>query len=59
LKQSIIKYIIGSSYEFNPTKDYNFPIITNQMNFTDDTVISIAIADFLINNKPFDLSMQV
>ena len=54
---AIIGDIIGSTYEFNPTKDYNFQIITKQMTFTDDTVATIAFIDSLLNNIPFEKSI--
>ncbi len=50
--------IIGSAYEWYSVKDTNFDIFTPQSRFTDDTVCSIAIADSLLNKKPFDSSLQ-
>lgn len=41
--------IIGSAYEFTPTKDLNFPLIKSSSRPTDDSVCSIAIADALIS----------
>ncbi len=45
--------IIGSIYEFNNTKDINFELFPARSKFTDDTVLSIAIADCIINDKDF------
>ena len=39
--------IIGSVYEFNRTKDYNFELFTSRSRFTDDTVMTCAVADWL------------
>lgn len=50
--------IIGSAYEFNSTKNYNFKLFTNRSRFTDDTVCTIAIAEALLNNSPFAPSLQ-
>ncbi len=50
---SIIGDIIGSEYEFNATKDYDFPLFVDDSDFTDDTVLTIAVADALLNNKSF------
>lgn len=36
---------IGSIYEFNPTKNYNFPLIDERMEYTDDSIMTIAVAD--------------
>lgn len=55
---SIIGDIIGSTYEFNPTKDYNFQIFTEKMTFTDDSVLTFAIIDSLLNKVPFDKSIH-
>lgn len=41
---------IGSIYEFDPTKDYNFPIPDERMEFTDDSIMTIAVADWILNS---------
>ncbi len=58
---AIIGDIVGSIYEFDNIKTKNFNLFTNEMFFTDDTVMTIAIADAIINGaKPenFILSMK-
>ncbi|MEL7223099.1 MAG: ADP-ribosylglycohydrolase family protein, partial [Bacteroidota bacterium] len=45
--------IIGSIYEKKPHKDVNFPLFVKDSHFTDDTVLTIAIADSLIHDIPF------
>ena len=42
--------IIGSVYEFNPNKSVNFPLFTEYSRFTDDTVMTVANADWLLTN---------
>jgi ADP-ribosylglycohydrolase len=42
--------IIGSIYEFNSTKDPNFKLFTSQSTFTDDTVMTCAVAEWLMND---------
>lgn len=42
--------IIGSIYEFNSTKDINFKLITPKSKFTDDTVMTCAIAEWLMED---------
>lgn len=42
---------IGSSYEFHNTKDYNFKIFTERSNFTDDSVMSAAVALWLLGDE--------
>lgn len=45
--------IIGSCYEFrgNRTKDFNFELFTDKSHFTDDTVMTIGVANWFLNNK--------
>ena len=45
---AIIGDIVGSIYEFHNTKDYDFPILGSDSNYTDDTVMSVAVADWLL-----------
>lgn len=51
--------IIGSAYEFHSTKNYDFRLLTPQSRFTDDTVCTIAVADSLLNHKPFAETLQL
>ena len=53
--------IIGSSYEFKPTKDFNFKIFDPDYRFsryTDDTVCSVAVASALVTGKTFESSLH-
>ena len=40
--------IIGSAYEFYSTKDYNFLLLSDSSTYTDDTVMTVANADWLL-----------
>jgi hypothetical protein len=42
--------IIGSAYEFHKTKDWNFKLFTPQSTFTDDTVMTCAVAEWLMDD---------
>jgi ADP-ribosylglycohydrolase len=42
--------IIGSPYEFAPYKDVDFPLFRADSQFTDDTVLTVAVADTLLND---------
>ena len=58
---AIIGDIVGSIYEFDNIKTKNFNLFTNEMFFTDDTVMTIAIADAIMNggqHKNFIQSMK-
>ena len=37
--------VIGSAYEFNSTKDFNFKLFDESSGYTDDTVMTVANAD--------------
>ena len=41
--------IIGSAYEFHKTKDWNFKLFTPRSTFTDDTVMTCAVAEWLMD----------
>ena len=42
--------IIGSAYEFHKTKDWNFKLFTPRSTFTDDTVMTCAVAEWLMDD---------
>lgn len=48
---AILGDITGSRFEFRPTLNENFELLTPKNTFTDDTILMIAVADALINNK--------
>jgi len=50
---AIIGDICGSIYEFRSVEEYNFSLITDKSTFTDDTVLTIAVADSIVNNFDF------
>lgn len=43
--------VIGSAYEFNSTRDYNFELFTTKSTFTDDTVLTMANALWLLEDE--------
>lgn len=48
---AIIGDTIGSIYEFNPTKDYHFQLLNHAMEYTDDSIMTIAVAEWLKNGN--------
>ena len=42
--------IIGSAYEFHKTKDWNFKLFSPRSTFTDDTVMTCAVAEWLMDD---------
>ncbi len=55
---AILGDIIGSTYEFANTKDYNFDLFPAGSNYTDDTVLTVAVADAIINNINYGENIQ-
>lgn len=43
--------IIGSVYEFDNTQDRDFPLFTERSTFTDDTVLTVAVAEHLVTGR--------
>ena len=50
--------IIGSVYENQPIKHTNFPLFGEGSTFTDDTVLTVAIADSLLSGKSYAASLK-
>ena len=55
---AIIGDVIGSRYEWNPIKTKNFELLNAECKFTDDTVMTVAVADSLMNGEPYVHSFQ-
>ena len=56
---AVIGDIAGSVYEFRNTKDYDFTMFLPQSNFTDDTVMTMAVAEWAMNNDIYaDVAVQ-
>ncbi len=52
---AIIGDIVGSTHEFLQNKEYNFELFTDANDFTDDTVMTIAVAEWLLTaTRPID-----
>jgi len=45
--------VIGSAYELHYTKNVNFDLFPPSSRFTDDTVLTIAVADCILNGKNY------
>lgn len=45
--------IIGSIYEWNNIKSEDFLLFSSGNDYTDDTVLTVAVADCIMNNKPY------
>ncbi|MDR3365956.1 MAG: ADP-ribosylglycohydrolase family protein [Prevotellaceae bacterium] len=50
---AIVGDYAGSAYEFHSTHDYCFPIITPDSGITDDSIMTVAIMDAILQGKPY------
>jgi ADP-ribosylglycohydrolase len=50
--------VIGSVYEHNPIKTINFPLFSSHSRFTDDTVLTVAVAHSILKSIDYDLSLK-
>jgi ADP-ribosylglycohydrolase len=50
--------IIGSVYEHYSIKRKDFPLFDSRCRFTDDTVLTVAVADAILTGRPYRESMQ-
>ena len=58
---AIIGDVVGSIYEFHNIKTKEFPWLTDKNHFTDDTVMTIAVADALLkcNQNTMNVDIEV
>ena len=47
---AIIGDTVGSVYEFNNIKTVNFPLFSAKSNYTDDSIMTMAVADWLLKD---------
>jgi ADP-ribosyl-[dinitrogen reductase] hydrolase len=50
--------VIGSVYEYLPMKDYDFQLFHKHSTFTDDTVLTVAIAHAILEGKDYGFSLK-
>ena len=50
--------IIGSIYEHYPIKTKDFPLFHPRSRFTDDTVLTVAVADAILTGRPYEQSVR-
>ena len=48
---AIIGDMVGSVYEFNNTKKIDFPFFSERSTYTDDSIMTVAVAAWLISDK--------
>ena len=55
---AIIGDVVGSRFEFNNIKKKDFELFANGTQFTDDTVMTIAVSDWATNKESLDNNIQ-
>lgn len=50
--------IIGSVYEAIDIKTTDFPLFSARSTFTDDTVLTVAVADSILNDIPYEVNLK-
>ena len=55
---AILGDVIGSIYESSPVKNKDFTLLYGFSRFTDDTVLTIAVADAILNNKDYSTTIK-
>src|SRR5436305_7070435 len=50
---AIVGDVIGSVHEATHTKTKDFPLLTPESRFTDDTVLTVAVADCLLHGRDY------
>ena len=58
LMGAIVGDYMGSRYEFMPTKELEFPIDRVHSNITDDSILTIAVADALLSGIPYKWALH-
>ncbi|MBQ2186989.1 MAG: ADP-ribosylglycohydrolase, partial [Bacteroidales bacterium] len=56
---AIIGDIAGSRFEFNNHRSTDFELFGAGCSFTDDSVMTIAVAYAILNNIPYSIAMQI
>lgn len=55
---AIIGDMVGSTYEFAPTKNYNFELLPAGSEYTDDSIMCVAIADAMLHGRKCSDAMR-
>ncbi|MHA1340598.1 MAG: ADP-ribosylglycohydrolase family protein [Promethearchaeota archaeon] len=55
---AIVGDIVGSRFEYSNFKQIDFELFTEENFFTDDSVLTIAIADAILHNIPFEKKLK-
>ena len=56
---ALVGDIVGSIYEFCNTKSMNFELLNSYSNFTDDSVMTLAVAKWLMEDEAHTLNYLI
>lgn len=51
--------IVGSVYEWNNLKSKDFPLLTDRCFYTDDSILTIALADTILSGVPYVQNLKI
>lgn len=55
---AIVGDIVGSAYEYHTMLDGDLPLLTPSSSYTDETVLTIAVADCLLHHLPYGETLR-
>lgn len=56
---AIVGDIVGSVYEFDNCRSKHFPLFTEENEFTDDTILTVAIADRILHGGTYAQALKI
>ncbi|HWQ21386.1 MAG TPA: ADP-ribosylglycohydrolase family protein [Clostridia bacterium] len=55
---AIVGDIVGSAYEYHVVLDEDLPLLTPASSYTDETVLTVAVADCLLHQRPYGETLR-
>lgn len=55
---AILGDIVGSMYEFSNAKEYNFELFPKGSSFTDDSILTVAVAEAILKKRDYGTSIK-
>jgi ADP-ribosylglycohydrolase len=55
---AIVGDIVGSAYEYHAVLDGDLPLLTLSSSYTDETVLTVAVADCLLHHHPYGEALR-
>ena len=58
MKGAIVGDIIGSRFEWDNLKSKEFTLLLDDCHFTDDSVLTIAVAEAILTDQPYEVPVR-